>query len=54
MSASHFIVLSRRLWAVRDELADAYLQFNAARHRALLRREARLVELVTSYEGGNA
>lgn len=49
MSARHFIALARRMWAVQEQLDDAYLVFDRRRWQALQRRHERLHEMVLSY-----
>lgn len=49
MSATHFLVIVRRLWRLRDELDDAYLVFDPARREALRKREARLVDVALEF-----
>lgn len=49
MSPKTFIVLARRLWATRKQLDDAYLAYDRPRWQALLRRQAKLEEMVLNY-----
>ncbi len=49
MSAKSFIVLSRRLWTVRDQMYDACVRCNHRRWKSLLRREERLMNLILNH-----
>lgn len=49
MTNKTLLVICRRLWAVRDQINEAYTQFNRARWQALLKREARLTSLILEF-----
>lgn len=50
MSTRAFLTLCRRLWAVRDQIDDAYLVYDRPRWAALLKREAKLQSLILSFQ----